>query len=640
MHAAALLLLGCLAATSAAANEVRVPLQLDFAFMRELLVRRAFTDPEQTAMVFSDGVGCSSVTLLRPALGAANGRLVVTSDVDAKFGTLMLGTCLFPVSWQGRVESQLVPQLDPALPIVHFHVVDSTLLERDGAPAGAAALVWDWVKRYVHPRLELVSIDLAAPVGDLRTVLPLFLSADDASIAQGLVDSLALESAVIGERGVSVQIRLTTPPLSEPQPVVRVEPELTPEEIAAFESALARWDGFVTFVIKQASLQSSDPALREQLFETLLDARYRMIDVLQEPQSAGPDPVRPLFLETWKRLSELLRALGPSLGDRDALRWLGFIAANDALAALDGLGSEMGLEISSDGLRRLARVIAPDAPEDPLATPTEVDPDLRRGLGFDDPLPPPEFEPDPEPEPEPAEPPPLPPQSSLLGGLIAALLEPRSWLVGTAQAATPALIPDAPLTRAELTRLHRFVPTRKQLGEYLPLVRRLLRTTADETARRKSLSPAYWRLTGNLQVATAWQESCWRQYVRLQNSVRPLRSTAGAVGLMQVNARAWRGFYDARGLEDDIAYNARAGSEILLHYLVDLAIARGEHRRSGGAKNLVRATYAAYNGGPSHLTRYRREGTRASLRSIDASFLLKYEAARAGRDLDVARCFG
>jgi hypothetical protein len=492
----------------------------------------------------------------------------------------------------------------------------------------------------VHPRLELVSIDLAAPVNDLRAVLPLFLAADDASVAQGLVDSLALENPIIDERGVEVSVRLTTPPLPEPQPVPRTEPELTPEEIAHFETALARWDGFVTFVIKQASLQSSDPALREQLFETLIDARYRMIDVLQEPQSAGPDPVRPLFLETWKRLSELLRALGPSLGDRDALRWLGFIAANDALTALDALGSEMGLEISSDGLRRLARVLAPDAPEDPLATPPDVDPELRRGLGFDEPLPPPEFETDPDTEPTRDETPPLPPQSSLLGGLFAALREPRSWLVGTAHAATPALPVETPLSRAELKRLHRFVPTRAQLGEYLPLVRRLLRTTADQTARAKSLSPAHWRLMGNLQVATAWQESCWRQYVRLQNGVRPLRSTAGAVGLMQVNARAWRGFYDARGLEDDIAYNARAGGEILLHYLVDLAIARGEHRRAGGAKNLVRATYAAYNGGPSHLTRYRREGTRASLRSIDVGFLAKYEAVRAGRDLDVARCFG
>jgi soluble lytic murein transglycosylase-like protein len=344
---------------------------------------------------------------------------------------------------------------------------------------------------------------------------------------------------------------------------------------------------------------------------------------------------------------------------RDALRWLSFDRA-DALAALDALGPEMNLEISPAGLRRLARVIAPDDGGDPLATPTAVDPALRDALGFDAPLPPPEPNPEVEPgegeplEPSETDPPsepqepsetdeplvPAPPESSLFRLLLRALSDPRRWLTGVAHAEpAPAPFPTG-LSREQLARLNRWAPSRADLPEYLPLVRTLLRATSGHTAQAKSLAPGYRKLYGDLQLATAWQETCWRQYVRSRGKFRAIRSRAGAVGLMQVNARAWRGFYDDLGLTSDVAYNARAGSEILLHYLVDLALKRGEHRRAGGAENLVRATYAAYNGGPRHLARYRSELTAKSLRKIEESLFQKYEAVRSGRELEVARCFG
>ncbi|MGH2901511.1 MAG: lytic transglycosylase domain-containing protein, partial [Solirubrobacteraceae bacterium] len=371
--------------------------------------------------------------------------------------------------------------------------------------------------------------------------------------------------------------------------------------------------------------------MREKLLEVLIDARYAMIDALAQPEQLAPDPVRPLFLDTWKRLAAVLRELGPALEDRAALRWLGFVAAADALAALDALGPEMNLEVSADGLRRLARVIAPDEGGDPLAAPASVDPALRDALGFDAPLPPPE--PNPEVEPDEAAPvegdesPRAPPQSSLFP-VLRALLDPARWLIGEAQAATVPAEGTTGLSREALARLNRWAPLRADLPEYLPLMRTLLRTASAETARAKSLATDYRTLYGNLQLATAWQETCWRQYVRAEGALRPIRSSAGAVGLMQVNARAWRGFYDRGGLGSDVAYNARAGSEILLHYLVDLALERGEQRRPGGAENLVRAAYSAYNGGPRHLARYRSPDTPKRVRAIDDSLFKKYEAVR------------
>jgi hypothetical protein len=377
-----------------------------------------------------------------------------------------------------------------------------------------------------------------------------------------------------------------------------------------------------------------------------MDAREELVAALEEPAQAGPDPVRPLFLASWQRLAGVLRELGPRLGDQDALRYLGFVAAADALATVDAVGPDLGFEFSSDGLRRLARVLAPEDPADPLDAPDTVDPELRRALDFGPPLAAPELPLDPEPAVEPAPPgeppsqpqpesPPAPaPPTSSLDWLFAGL---RALLAPTAFAATP---PSPALTLDELARLRGWVPKRSELNEYLPLMDRLLRSSAQAALQHEPPPLEIARVYNDLQLATAWQETCWRHYVRAKGAVTTIRSRAGAVGLMQVNSRVWRGFYDPHFLLGDVSYNSRAGSEILLRYFMDLAYAKGEHQREGGVENLVRASYGAYNGGPSQLTRYRSDKTGKSLRAIDAGFFKKYQAVRGGRVMEVRSCFG
>jgi hypothetical protein len=141
-------------------------------------------------------------------------------------------------------------------------------------------------------------------------------------------------------------------------------------------------------------------------------------------------------------------------------------------------------------------------------------------------------------------------------------------------------------------------------------------------------------------LATAWQETCWRQFKKEGGQVVPMKSSAGAVGMMQIVPQVWRGFYEKEALERNIAYNAAAGSEILRHYLVKYAIRRGEHETTGDPENLARATYAAYNGGPGHLSRYRESSTPESLRQIDESFWKKYQTVKQGDELAVVQCYG
>ena len=75
------------------------------------------------------------------------------------------------------------------------------------------------------------------------------------------------------------------------------------------------------------------------------------------------------------------------------LDFVGFIGAVDALQAIDAVGPSLNLDISLDGLRRLARMITPSDVDDPLLYDEQVDPELRRVFDFGPPLELPEPEP-------------------------------------------------------------------------------------------------------------------------------------------------------------------------------------------------------------------------------------------------------
>jgi hypothetical protein len=49
--------------------------------------------------------------------------------------------------------------------------------------------------------------------------------------------------------------------------------------------------------------------------------------------------------------------LAKELPEVEGLRYLTFIAATDVMYELENIGAPFGLEVSSDGLRRLARML-------------------------------------------------------------------------------------------------------------------------------------------------------------------------------------------------------------------------------------------------------------------------------------------
>lgn len=652
---AGLLLLAALAASPAGARVVEFPMQLDHEFVRQRMVETLFAGPDESTRVLSDNRGCNDVVLSHPKLSGRDGKLHVVSDFDAKLGAGVGNWCLNATRQKGVLDAALEPRLHPTLPIVEFRVVGSDIYDVDGTQRFTGPL-WDWVRSQVHPHLEALRIDLYQPISELRTFLPVIFPRSDFARVKQLLESVALSDVAIADDGIRVRVRLDVAP-APPSAAPPDEPALSPEELARWDESWQSWDGFLTFVVKHSAKDSADQ--RDQLRALLLDARHDLSEILASDQPRDTNPVKPLFLETWARLAPILRQLTTRLPGEAALHYLSLITAADAFTALEQLGPEYGVELTTNGLRRMARMIDPSPSADPTAYSEAVDPELRELFGFGEPLPLPEPEPEAEAEAAPE----------------GAVLEDSEPLDDQADAApepveatpiesepspppgpdlAPERAPEPPLPQSywpngfELLlvaskpprNLDGWVPSREELPVYLPQVAELLRATALRTQRKKVLAGQHAKLFRALVLTTAWQESCWRQFVRKKGAVQPLTSSVGALGIMQVNPHVWRGMYDVKSLRGNTKYNAEAGSEILHHYLVDYAIKKKEDQVRKKTEDLVRATYAAYNAGPRQLDRYRRSFPKGKTgHRIDADFWEKFQKIRDGNELAVKACF-
>jgi soluble lytic murein transglycosylase-like protein len=166
----------------------------------------------------------------------------------------------------------------------------------------------------------------------------------------------------------------------------------------------------------------------------------------------------------------------------------------------------------------------------------------------------------------------------------------------------------------------------------------LLAVVSQKLAARYQLAEGHESLARQIIFAVGWQETCWRQFIKKGKLLMPVASASGALGLMQISPHTWRNLYDLKQLGADIEYNGNAGAEISLYYLTRFAMKKNEDKQPGG--DLARATYSAYNGGPSQLSRYRAATPKPESKKIDEAFHKKFQAVSAGREMEVQSCYG
>lgn len=582
-------------APPASAGEVRFPLSIDYEILRAALRRHLREQPGGALTLWKTPDGCGSFVLRDPTLQPADGRLKISGRGSAQAGFHLLGWCWASVSWDGYVDIVGRPEIGRDWQL-RLRDLDTQLYDERRQPSGIASRVWEVAKGWAESELAKFTFDLGPPIEEVRAALALFTSSAPTGPLATALRTIRPTGLDVEPDGVKLGVALDLPPAAATP--AAPEPALTPAQLKRWQTTLDGWDGFLVFVVKDLGGANLDPQVRSELLDLLLTGRHDLVAVLGRGPESGVDPVRQLFLGTWNRLRAVVRQTATRPGDESrALRYATFLAAGDALAAIEAAAPAAGVEISADGLRRLARMLDPAYAGDPLEYSELSDAVLRQLFRFRDP-----------------DAPPRRPRRRA----------PSSWhwfMPRTADAAEPD-------EWSELARrLDRWVPAEEELTAYRQTVDRLLTVAAERTMDPDALDERFDDLFRYLVKAVAWQESCWRQFIRKGGTVTYLVSPTADVGMMQINVRIWRGFFNAEKLRWNAAYNVGAGAEILVQLLIRYGAREGKAR----LENAARASYSAYNGGPARYSRYRSARAPAALRAIDQGFWEKYQAVAAGR---------
>ncbi len=605
--------------TGVRAETLRLPITLDYAFLQAALKHQAFKAPGGKAVVLNHL--CNSITLWNPRLSRAGSLLRMRCSLKVEAGMEIMEHCIAPTAWQGQVETFHRVWVDPKTLRLKVRTVKSRLLDNQLRPAAVQNMVYELVQDYVHDYLDGFRVNLAGPVKNLKSQIPFFFSAEMHNQAVQWLNTLRSDATQVQDGAVRINLLLNVK-LPKAKPKSGAKPiRLSPAQRKALMHHWETWDAFLVREIMTLARRPLIQSEKDLVLEVLLDTRHGIHQALQDPDP-NRDLVRRQFIETWRRLSPLLRKhLWAASRPETHLPLLAFMTAADVLKALDRLGPAMGLEISEEGLKRLARLLGPG--RGGLSYTHGENPALRSLLGMGPALklrPPPKLEDLPEPETAP---------------------DPDSWLRWLPFRATPAWAKKltVPMRLPTPKEISHWLPPEKNTRSYLYRVQGLVRYAQRRVLDESGLSRSHKRLLGKLIPATIWQESCWRHFTVRKNKITYLLSSnKSSVGLTQVNQRIWRGLYSLQHLRWDIVYNAWAGCEIMELYLRRFVLGRLKPGRHISGEFLVRAVYAMYNGGPGQWGPFLRRYKKKRYWLSDKLFWQKYKWVTEGDYTHISRC--
>ncbi|SRR5579875_42902 len=676
---------------------VTVPLTIDYQTLSAAMKQQVFTSGGRA--ILWQGIGdCNYLTAENPVLSHRNQTVQLETDGHLSIGVKFGATCVNPIVWNGIIQAETAPYV--AGTMLKLRITDLNLLNAHHRKTLIAGKGFDLVKRYFIPRLETFEFNLN-PITDQLKQLAMAASPPD--VAQRVNAALAtlrvMPQIAALDDGIRATIQLTLPAMPTAAPTPAQPVQLTGAEVTAFETQLDQWDAFLVFAIKQLGGLSPDPQFRDDLLGLLLDSRARLVAALQNPQSGGPDPVRLLFLEIWRRLGDIVRAAARrgTLGDR-SLQFLEFVSAGDALFAFDQAAPALGMRISADDLRRLAHIMAPQSTVDPLAFSFAEDPELQKMFNVQQPIEsegPLETEPIEAPSPAPTSTaslaPSMTPQASPSATPIPSATstpaESPSPAPSESPSATiaPAASPSATETRAapSLSGTPTATPSSASVFD-LDALRLLVSPSSAWAAEDRPTAT-----TGIMPKLQALGKKLRRAVVSSDNADQYHADMERLLDLSAANEYAsWRGDPSDRAtylkLAKAVAWQESCWRQFVVHrnrivflessshdvglMQVNRLVWRGfysiprlewdilynssagmqilarlmddiEKKRgaSGSPGDLARSVYAAYNGGPSAYRRWRSHEPPMQ-RAIDRSFWEKYQAVTNGQPIDILTC--
>jgi hypothetical protein len=335
-----------------AANQ-SIPLQIDYPFIKKTLVTQLFKGPNQTAELWNDRRGCSYLKLSNPSLDGQKGLVHMINQVQARFGTALDGQCITLLEWVGALETFQKPELQADNSILRFPVTKINAYDTNGKQLTIDKLQ-DLIKRFAEPKLADLKIDLNEARAATTKSLADFLPQNKVAEVQELLKSVKFEQVTAGDKAINVALAFNPPQ----QPTNNApSAAFTDSELKQWQEIQLEWDSFLGKAIDQADIDKTSATFKDSLTEVLLDSHSAFQAALTSKANNDNDPVRAFFSRTWDRLSPELKTVSKDIPGLEKLRYASLIAGTDVIYELEKFTTPFGLDITSDGLRRLARML-------------------------------------------------------------------------------------------------------------------------------------------------------------------------------------------------------------------------------------------------------------------------------------------
>ncbi|MEW5908321.1 MAG: lytic transglycosylase domain-containing protein [Thermodesulfobacteriota bacterium] len=613
--------------SSALSKTIALPLTLDYNILRSMVIQRSFTGPGQSAMILDSADGCNSIRISDPKFSEKKSRLWCETRVQIRAGVPYGDACVMPSELNGFLAFHIEPVIDPKTLTLTFRTLDSAVYDQHHRPRKAADIIWEMIKKDAYDYINRMTIRLEPAISELKTFLELLFPDGLPENAKTMIDHLRLGAMKVTSDAVRIDILTEVEEIDESGKKEESE-DFSDRQLTELIEAWETWDTFLVEMIMSMTRRHLSEGERGILFETLLDARHRFTDELMDP-TLGKDLVREQFIEAWTQLSPIFRNhLGKEVSEY-TLGYLSFFTASDALVALDQIGPSLGIEISRNGLIRLAGLISRDRPV-ALDYDLSLNPDLREILDLGKPLPEDiHFDESEEPESQ--------YKQSVTGNYIST----HSLLLAGLFSDFPAFKTQVKEISGE-SRVKNWIPPEENIDPYIHRVDLLLKTASSIFLKKAALKPVYHDFFRRLIPSIAWQESCYRQFRREGKEITFVISyNLTSVGIMQINERVWRGIYDPHQLKWSIHYNVMAGCEIAEQYLRRYALEKLKKKnpKSPLTEELVAAVvYAMYNGGPGQLEKYLIRKKKNHPYLSDKLFLEKFRWINHGKLDNIKIC--
>ena len=173
----------------ASTKTVTLPLSIDYQLLKSIIIKTAYTDEGQTAILLNEYDGCQKITISKPIIREENALLLFETNIHVVAGTYVLNNCVLPIEWEGYLALVQKPIVDNKWNL-SFETVDSIIYDNHHRESKLTGIAWDLVKTQVYEYLESITIGLAPPVSEATSILGEMLPIDPQAHVQIMLESM------------------------------------------------------------------------------------------------------------------------------------------------------------------------------------------------------------------------------------------------------------------------------------------------------------------------------------------------------------------------------------------------------------------------------------------------------------------